>query len=182
MEFSSDDEKALTKAIEASFPLSERDLSTKHLKDNLKHFMSNVAAVKPDDRYNIELKTEDEATQFMCTVSIENGPVNQPTARSIVEHTIKSEVMETAKLNLDCENESKVHLFAKVNWLAPLPDRYRYHCGKPVEVWSREIHGVFGPSAFIPVQKIYGKYVRADGKLSEKLESYICPLNSGMNI
>ncbi|CAG2254157.1 unnamed protein product [Mytilus edulis] len=84
--------------------------------------------------------------------------------------------------NLIIENESKVHLFAKVNWLAPLPDRYRYHCGKPVEVWSRDIYDVFGPSAFIPVQKIYCKYVRADGKLSEKLVSYICPLNSGMNI
>ncbi|CAC5403291.1 unnamed protein product [Mytilus coruscus] len=84
--------------------------------------------------------------------------------------------------NLIVENESKVHLFAKVNWLAPLPDCYRYHCGKPVEVWSRDIYDVFGLSAFIPVQKIYCKYVRADGKLSEKLVSYICPLNSGMNI
>ncbi|CAC5395776.1 unnamed protein product [Mytilus coruscus] len=84
--------------------------------------------------------------------------------------------------NLIVENEGKVHLFAKVNWLAPLPDRYRYHCEKPVEVWSRDIYDVFGTSAFIPVQKIYCKYVRADGKLSEKLVSYICPLNSGMNI
>ncbi|CAG2250920.1 unnamed protein product [Mytilus edulis] len=50
MELDSDDEKALTKTIEASFPLSERVLCTKHLKDNLKHYMSDVAAVKPDDR------------------------------------------------------------------------------------------------------------------------------------
>ncbi|CAC5388697.1 unnamed protein product [Mytilus coruscus] len=50
MEFGSDDEKALTKAFEASFPLSERVLCTKHLKDNLKHYMTDVAAVKPDDR------------------------------------------------------------------------------------------------------------------------------------
>ena len=44
----------------------------------------------------------------MCTVSTDstykNKTVNQPTVRSIVEHTIKSEVMETAKLNLDCGN------------------------------------------------------------------------------
>ncbi|CAC5383149.1 unnamed protein product [Mytilus coruscus] len=32
--------------------------------------------------------------------------------------------------NLIVENESKVHLFAKVNWLELLPDRYRYHCDK----------------------------------------------------
>ncbi|CAG2220300.1 unnamed protein product [Mytilus edulis] len=54
--------------------------------------------------YNNELKTEDEATQCMCTDStFKNRPANQPTVRSIVEHTIKSEVMETAKLNLDCD-------------------------------------------------------------------------------
>lgn len=84
--------------------------------------------------------------------------------------------------NLIVEDRSKVHIFAKVNWLTPLPDRFRYHCGKPVEVWTRDIYDVFGPSAFIPVQKIYCKYVRADGKLSEKLVSYICPLNNRMNI
>ncbi|VDI31435.1 Hypothetical predicted protein [Mytilus galloprovincialis] len=47
--------------------------------------------------------TEDEPIQLMSTDSTyKNKPVNQPTVRSIVEHTIKSEVMETAKLNLDC--------------------------------------------------------------------------------
>lgn len=35
----SDDEKALTKALDLSFPASERYLCTKHMKDNLSHFL-----------------------------------------------------------------------------------------------------------------------------------------------
>ena len=53
MEFGSDDEKALTKAIDHSFPGAKRVLCTKHLKDNLQHYMTNVASIKPDQRSTI---------------------------------------------------------------------------------------------------------------------------------
>ena len=36
----SDDEKALTKALDVCFPGSQRYLCTKHMKDNLKHFLT----------------------------------------------------------------------------------------------------------------------------------------------
>lgn len=39
--------------------------------------------------------------------------------------------------NLLIGNESRVHLFAKVFWLMPLPNVYRFHCGKPVEIWKK---------------------------------------------
>lgn len=41
---------------------------------------------------------------------------------------------------------------------------------------------IFWPSAFIPVSRMYCKYVRADGELSGKNVSFICPLNIGTNI
>ena len=50
MEFGSDDEKALTKAIEHVFPLTERLLCTKHLKDNIKHYCQNKVGMPKNDR------------------------------------------------------------------------------------------------------------------------------------
>ena len=50
MEFDTDDEKAHTKAIEHSFPDSTRVMRTKHLKDNLKHYLTNVAIVPRGER------------------------------------------------------------------------------------------------------------------------------------
>ena len=41
IEFGTDDEKALTKAIDNVFPSSIRVLCTKHLKDNVKHYLQN---------------------------------------------------------------------------------------------------------------------------------------------
>ncbi|CAG2206267.1 unnamed protein product [Mytilus edulis] len=64
--------------------------------------------------------------------------------------------------NLLVRGDNNIHLFARVKWLRALPARYRYHCGRPVEVWSQEMFEPFGPSAFIPVARIYCKFVRAD--------------------
>ena len=53
MEFGSDDERALTKAIEHVFPGSERLQCTKHLKDNIKHYCQNKVGMHTKDRENI---------------------------------------------------------------------------------------------------------------------------------
>lgn len=84
--------------------------------------------------------------------------------------------------NLIVDDESRVHLFAKVLWLASLPNMYRYHCGKPVELWRQNVFDTFGPSAFIPVQRISCKYICADGMLLNKCVSYICPVIKGVNV
>lgn len=84
--------------------------------------------------------------------------------------------------NLLMGNESRVHLLAKVFWLMPLPNVYRFHCGKPVEIWKKNIYDTFGPSAFIPVQRIFCRYICAEGKLYNKNVSYICPIMKGMNV
>ena len=53
IEFGSDDEKAITKAIENSFPNAKRRLCTKHLKDNVKHYLQNHVSVNTTERNNI---------------------------------------------------------------------------------------------------------------------------------
>lgn len=84
--------------------------------------------------------------------------------------------------NLIVDNKSRVHLFAKVLWLASLPNMNRYHCGKPVELWRQNVFDTFGPSAFIPVQRISCKYICADGMLLNECVSYICPVIKGVNV
>ena len=50
MEFGTDDEKALTKAIEHVFPSATRYLCTKHLKDNVKHYLLNKVGIEKRER------------------------------------------------------------------------------------------------------------------------------------
>lgn len=84
--------------------------------------------------------------------------------------------------NLLVGGESKLHIFAKIYWLQKLPDLYRYHCGKPVEVWSKDLYDVWGSSAFLPVQRIFCKCVRAEGKLLQKEVHFIFPLSCKLGI
>jgi transposase-like protein len=42
----SDDEKALTKAIDSVFPNSKRSLCTKHMKENVNDYLRNKIGVK----------------------------------------------------------------------------------------------------------------------------------------
>ena len=56
MVFSSDEEQALTSAVESVFPSSTRTLCTKHLKDNVLAYMQNKAGVKQKARQRIAEK------------------------------------------------------------------------------------------------------------------------------
>ncbi|KAK3101746.1 hypothetical protein FSP39_006084 [Pinctada imbricata] len=53
MEFGSDAEKALTKAIDDCFPNADRKLCTKHLKDNLSDYLKNRAGLTASERKSI---------------------------------------------------------------------------------------------------------------------------------
>ena len=73
MEFGSDDEKALTKAIEHVFPNSTRYLCTKHLKDNIKHYCQNKVGMTKTDRDNImnKLFGDDGVVEADTTIEFE---------------------------------------------------------------------------------------------------------------
>ena len=53
IEFGSDDEKAMTNAISNAFPQERRRLCTKHLKDNVKHYLQNRVGVDSKERKEI---------------------------------------------------------------------------------------------------------------------------------
>ena len=73
MEFGSDDEKALTKAIEHVFPNSTRYHCTKHLKDNIKHYCQNKVGMTKTDRDNImnKLFGDDGVVEADTTIEFE---------------------------------------------------------------------------------------------------------------
>lgn len=84
--------------------------------------------------------------------------------------------------NLIVNGESRIHFLAKVHWLSPLASRYRHYCGSPVEAWDNTVFEAFGPSAFMPVQRIYCRYLTAERLVLGKHVTFICPLNKGLNI
>ncbi|KAL3837127.1 hypothetical protein ACJMK2_022508 [Sinanodonta woodiana] len=56
MEFGSDDEKAITKTIEHVFPSSTRYFCTKHLNDNVRHYLRNKIGIVKGEREVIMAK------------------------------------------------------------------------------------------------------------------------------
>ena len=56
MIFGSDEEQAITKAIESVYPSSNRTLCTKHLKDNVVAYMQHESGVPQKDRHRIAEK------------------------------------------------------------------------------------------------------------------------------
>ena len=52
-ELDSDDEKALTKAIDHTFPQAKRFLCIKHLEDNIKNYSQNKVGLSKKDRQEI---------------------------------------------------------------------------------------------------------------------------------
>ena len=67
MELGTDNEKALTKALEHSFPNSTIYLCTKYLKDNIKHYMTNKATIPTKERETITQLIFD--TNGLCNVN-----------------------------------------------------------------------------------------------------------------
>ncbi|CAC5383016.1 unnamed protein product [Mytilus coruscus] len=84
--------------------------------------------------------------------------------------------------NLIVGDENNINLLAKIRWMIPDANRLRHYCGEPVEVWSSNMHETNGPSAYMPVQRIFCRYVRANGNISGKPVAFVCPLNRGMNV
>lgn len=69
--------------------------------------------------------------------------------------------------------------FARVNWFQYHPSRFC--CGErggaTPEVWCANVFDTFGPSAFVPIQRISGKFLPAYDKLANETVLYVMPLN-----
>ena len=81
IEFGTDDEKALTKAIDHVFPSSTRLLCTKHLKDNVKHYLQNNVGMEKGLRETVMDKIfgAQGITDANCTVDFETKSENLKT-------------------------------------------------------------------------------------------------------
>ena len=74
IEFGTDDEKALTKAIDYVFPSATRLLCTKHLKDNVKHYLQNNVGMEKGLRENVMSRIfgEDGISDANSTIDFES--------------------------------------------------------------------------------------------------------------
>ena len=73
IEFGTDDEKALTKAIDHVFPSATRVLCTKHMKDNVKHYLQNKVGMEQPIRECVMDKIfgTDGIADANCTIDFE---------------------------------------------------------------------------------------------------------------
>jgi hypothetical protein len=114
IEVGSDDEKALTKAIDVVFPNSKRSLCTKHLKDNITDYLKNKIGIKTKDRIHLidfifgeqGILNSADAFQFEERCSQLLTYVNTPDFNNYFERTLKP------KLELNYKNFMKLD----VNW------------------------------------------------------------------
>ena len=73
--------------------------------------------------------------------------------------------------------------FARVNWFQYHPNRF--HCGSSdviPEVWCANVFDSFGPSSFVPIQRMCGKFVPAYNKLHDENVLYVLPMNKKQNL
>lgn len=78
IEFGTDEEKALTKAIGHVLPSATRVLCSKHLKDNVKHYLQNNVGMGKVFHYRVMNKifSEDGITDANCTEILNVGQRN----------------------------------------------------------------------------------------------------------
>ena len=68
----------------------------------------------------------------------------------------------------------KPHYFAVVDWFEPHPSKGLL--GNPIELWCSDLHEVFGPASFLPVQRVHSKFVGAKNKFNEETLLVVMPL------
>ncbi|CAG2210675.1 unnamed protein product [Mytilus edulis] len=103
IEFGSDDEKAMTKAIENAFPTAKRRLCTKHLKDNVQHYLQDRVGVSTQERKTIintifgdqGIASADDTLQFARADSeLKDLCANHPQFLKYYEQSFKPRVEE----------------------------------------------------------------------------------------
>ena len=68
--------------------------------------------------------------------------------------------------------------FARVQWFQYHP--HRFHCGTSgvvPEVWCANLFDCFGASAFLPIQRISGKFLPGYDKVAGENVLFVLPLN-----
>ncbi|XP_048254385.1 uncharacterized protein LOC125381544 [Haliotis rufescens] len=69
----------------------------------------------------------------------------------------------------------KRHILAEVQWYRELEDKLKNHCGRPVEAWHSSMYVDSGPSSFMPIQRIKGKFVKIEGQIGTRTVTFVSP-------
>ena len=77
------------------------------------------------------------------------------------------------KQNIKVGNQYVTRILAAVHWFQSHPDRHSL--GAPVEVWCKDLFELEGEATFIPVRRIYGKFIPAVDVVRDK-NVLVCPL------
>ena len=65
-------------------------------------------------------------------------------------------------------------ILAFVRWFQSHPSRYSL--GAPVEVWCKDLFELEGEATFIPVKRVYGRFVPVFGVIQREHVLVVCPL------
>ena len=65
-------------------------------------------------------------------------------------------------------------ILASVRWFQAHPSRHSL--GAPVEVWCKDLFELEGDASFIPIQRIYGKFIPALDKVEGENVLVVCPV------
>ena len=96
-----------------------------------------------------------------------NGRIDASSLRpGVVSHFIKHSVSIGGMF--------KPHYFAVVDWFESHPSKDLL--GAPIELWCHDLHEAFGPASFLPVQRIYSKFVGAIDKITDETMLVVMPL------
>lgn len=77
--------------------------------------------------------------------------------------------------SVEIGKNQRTHLFAVVNWLKPSAEDFGYK--NPLSVWCANDHEKGGPAVFIPVQRIYSRFICAEELYSGKHYLIISPVS-----
>lgn len=138
IEFGSDDEKAMTNAVSDAFPQAGRCLCTKHMKDNVKHYLQNRVGVDTNERKEIMdslfgalgIANADDTIDFeeKKSVELKDKLAEYPQFKTYFEKRLKERINSfvnvprrhnkeiSEKLWTNNNAESIHHVFKATNW------------------------------------------------------------------
>lgn len=78
------------------------------------------------------------------------------------------------KQNIKVNGQYVSCILASVHWFQAHPERHSL--GAPVEVWCEDLFELEGDASFIPIQRIYGKFIPAHDIVRGENVLVVCPL------
>ncbi|MEW8546495.1 MAG: hypothetical protein AB2693_23505 [Candidatus Thiodiazotropha sp.] len=79
--------------------------------------------------------------------------------------------------NLIVDGRSSVHILAKVSWYVPFSELRPSDCVVPIQAYKPDAYDVFGESGFMPLQRIFCKFIEMNDRVRQRKVRLVCPVN-----